>query len=372
MEEAKEQVTQEVGSNQDEIKCKGCGASLVYKPGTINLLCQFCGAENPIETATTEIKENDFYAVLENLGTISVKQTITLVKCTGCAAEVTFEPNISSEDCPFCGAHIVTEDKTTVDVLQPEALLAFNIDSAKAYELFKKWINGLWWAPNDLKKYAIQKDKLAGIYMPFWTYDADTISAYTGQRGEFYTESYTVTINGKSQTQTRTKTRWYPAGGTVSVPFDDTLVRGSNSLPVKLLEKLEPWDLPNLTPYDHKYLSGFRTEKYQIDLKEGFVMAKDKMKPIIETAIKSDIGGDTQRIFSVNTDYNNISFKHILLPVWVSSYLYNKKTFNFMINARTSEVQGDRPYSWIKITLAVLAVVAVGLVAYYIYQDYQQ
>ena len=40
-----------------------------------------------------------------------------------------------------------------------------------------------------------------------------------------------------------------------------------------------------------------------------------------------------------------------------------------MINARTGEVQGDRPYSWIKITLAVLAVVAVGLVIYYLNKD---
>lgn len=353
----------------DGIKCKGCGADLLYKPGTTNLVCQHCGAENPIEGANTEIKENDFLSILDNLGDVSVKQSVTLVKCNGCAAEVTFESNVSAEDCPFCGVYITAKDTITIDVFKPESLLAFNMESNKAYESYKKWMNGLWWAPNDLKKYAVQKDKLAGIYMPFWTYDSDTTSSYSGQRGIFYTESYTVTVDGKSQTRTRTKTRWYPASGTVNVPFDDTLVRGSNSLPEKLLEKLEPWDLENLIPYDSKYLSGFRTEKYQIGLKDGFLMAKDKMKPHIESAIRSDIGGDTQRIFSVNTDYDNITFKHILLPVWVSSYIYNKKTYNFMINARTGEVQGDRPYSWIKITLAVLVVVAVGLVIYYFNRD---
>jgi predicted RNA-binding Zn-ribbon protein involved in translation (DUF1610 family) len=364
MEEVKAEV-----SNQEEIKCKGCGAGLVYKPGTVSLVCQFCAAENPIENSTTEIKENDFNSVLENLGDVSVKQTITVVKCTGCAAEVTFEVNISADDCPFCGVHILAVDTTTIEILKPESLLPFNIDSDKAYEVFKKWINGLWWAPNDIKKYAVQKDKLAGIYMPFWTYDADTTTSYSGQRGVHYTESYTVTVDGKSQTRTRVKTNWYPASGVVNVPFDDTLVRASNSLPTKLLEKLEPWDLENLAPYDNKYTSGFRAERYQVDLKEGFVMAKNKMQSGIHSAICNDIGGDTQRIFSQNTSYDNITFKHVLLPVWVSSYIYNKKTYNFVINARTQEVQGERPYSWIKITLAVLLVVVVGVFIYYLNKD---
>jgi DNA-directed RNA polymerase subunit RPC12/RpoP len=364
-----EEVRKEVAHNQSEIKCKGCGADLVYQPGTTNLACKYCGAENPIESSTTEIKENDFHSALKKLDNVSVKETVVVVKCNGCAAEVTFEPNISSEDCPFCGIHILTEDKTTIEILKPAALLPFNIDSVKAYEEFRKWINGLWWAPNDVKKYAVQKDKLAGIYMPFWTYDADTGTSYVGERGVYYNESYTVTVDGKTETRTRQKTRWYPASGIVQVPFDDTLVRGSNSLPANLLEKLEPWDLENLTPYDHKYTSGFRTEKYQIDLEEGFVLAKKEMESAINSAISEDIGGDTCRVISQDTSYSNITFKHILLPVWVSSYIYNKKTYNFMINARTAEVQGERPYSWVKITLAILVVAAIGVGIYYLRKE---
>ncbi|MCB0402671.1 MAG: DNA helicase PriA [Flavobacteriales bacterium] len=354
---------------ENDIKCKGCGADLHYKPGTTSLHCQYCGAENPIEGATTEVKENDFRRALVQLDDKSAHEQITVVTCNGCAAQVTFEAHVSSEDCPFCGVHISVKDQMTVSVIQPESLLPFNIDSNKAYEMFKSWINGLWWAPNDLKKYAVQKDKLSGIYMPFWTYDADTTTSYVGRRGEHYAETYTVTVDGKQETRTRTKTHWYPASGVVHVPFDDTLVRGSNSLPVDLLEKLEPWDLENLTPYDKKYLSGFRTEKYQVDLEAGFVMAKDKMEPDIRNAIRDDIGGDEQSISAMDTHYDNITFKHVLLPVWVSSYLYNKKTYNFMINARTGEVQGDRPYSWIKIMFAVVTTITVGVALYYLFKE---
>ena len=97
---------------------------------------------------------------------------------------------------------------------------------------------------------------------------------------------------------------------------------------------------------------------------EGFENAKDVMAGPIENKIERDIGGDRQRIHHRNTDYRNLTFKHILLPVWISPYRYNNEVYRTVINARTGEVQGERPYSWIKITLAILAVLAViiGLV----------
>ena len=143
------------------------------------------------------------------------------------------------------------------------------------------------------------------------------------------------------------------------------LVAASNSLPVKYLDRLEPWDLNNLVPYDTKYLSGFKSERYQVSLEDGFGKAKEKMEVVIREDIKKDIGGDRQQIHSLMSKYNNITFKHILLPLWISAYRYNNKPYRFMINARTGEVTGERPWSWIKITLAVIAGAAVIGTVYY-------
>ncbi|MBL7918471.1 MAG: primosomal protein N' (replication factor Y) - superfamily II helicase, partial [Bacteroidia bacterium] len=79
----------------------------------------------------------------------------------------------------------------------------------------------------------------------------------------------------------------------------------------------------------------------------------------ITGSVKSDIGGDVQTISSMNTSYNDITFKHILLPLWISAYKYNNKTYRFTINARTGEVQGERPYSFWKIFFLVVSVIAV-------------
>ena len=60
-----------------------------------------------------------------------------------------------------------------------------------------------------------------------------------------------------------------------------------------------------------------------------------------------------------SADYRNITFKHLLLPVWISAYQFQNKTFRFLVNARTGEVQGERPWSWVKIMVLVSAIVAV-------------
>jgi hypothetical protein len=108
-----------------------------------------------------------------------------------------------------------------------------------------------------------------------------------------------------------------------------------------------------------------------VDLKEGFEKAKARMDVTIRKTVCQDIGGNHQRILTLNTRYDNITFKHILLPVWISAFRYNDKTYRFMINGRTGEVQGERPWSWIKITLTVLGVLGAAAAAYFIWQSQQ-
>ena len=60
-----------------------------------------------------------------------------------------------------------------------------------------------------------------------------------------------------------------------------------------------------------------------------------------------------------------MTFKHLLLPMWMLAYRFKGKTFQVVVNAVTAEVQGDRPWSWIKIALAaVAAAVVAGIVIY--------
>ena len=361
--------SEKTAETTNTVKCKDCGGNLKYLPGTPYLNCEYCGAKNEItSTEATEIIENDFESFLNEKAHTEDKQEISTVKCDNCGAATTLKPNVTSCTCPYCDTPLVIKNASTSTIIAPSYLLPFKVDRKKATDSFIKWVDGLWFAPNKLKLYAQHSsEKLNGMYMPYWTYDSNTVTSYSGMRGVYYyvTESYTDS-NGKSQTRQVQRTNWYPASGTVHNEFDDVLVVSSKSLPEKLANELEPWDLPELVAYNDSYLSGFITESYQVDLKTGFEKAKAKMQGVIRTSVNHDIGGDVQQITSMDSSYNDITFKHILLPVWLSSYKYKEKVYRFLINARTGEVQGERPYSAAKITLLVITVLAVvGTIIYF-------
>ncbi len=352
-------------TTQKDVTCKQCAAKLTFKPGTSSLKCEYCGTENEIVVEEKPIEEIDFEKFISEKYNSVPKQEIKTVRCEGCGAQTTFDPNVVSELCPFCGSVLVVKESESQSIVKPGSLLPFGIDAKKAFAVFQTWLKKLWFAPNDLMKYAAQQEKLKGMYIPYWTYDSNTYSRYTGERGDDYqtTESYTTTENGQTVTKTRTvtRTRWHSVSGSVSNVFDDVLVLASKSLPKKYTEKLEPWDLDKLVGYDEQFLSGFRTETYQVDMKDGFTEAKTKMEPVIRNTVCKDIGGDHQRISTLNTTYNDVTFKHVLLPVWISAYRYRDKVYRFLVNGRTGEVQGERPYSWIKITLTVIAgIIIIG------------
>lgn len=356
-------------TNQKEIGCNACGAKLKYEVGTEVLACEYCGSTNEIEKSVVDIQENSFEEVIASLETNAETIEEKTVKCGSCGAATTFDASTFSGSCDFCASPIVINQEQTTTILKPEYLLPFKIKRKEAFEEIKNWVGKLWFAPNDLMVYAKRAEKLSGIYTPYWTYDSQTYSHYTGQKGIDYqdTESYTTTEGGKSVTKTRTvtKTRWYYVSGHIEHFFDDVMVCATNSLPAENVDKLEPWDLQKLEGYKSEYLSGFKGQTYQVDLKQGFSVAKSKIEDGIRHLVHRQIGGDRQRIDSLSTQYSNISFKHILLPVWVSAYKYNNKVYQILINGRTGEVQGERPYSALKIALAVVAVVAVVGIIYY-------
>jgi len=350
---------------QQRFPCSGCGADLVFDPKENCLVCPYCGRKEPIPASDTQVEERSFEDYLrpgsERLGKIA--ENAIEVSCTRCGATVTFTPPEVAGNCAFCGSTIVAQPKVADPIVAPEAVLPFSVTERQANEAIKGWLSSRWFAPNALKKLAYQ-DAISGVYIPFWTYDAGTESSYTGERGEHYyvSEQYTETDDqGNTVTKTRQvqRTRWYSASGVVSRNFDDILIPATKSVSRPRLAKLEPWDLPQLRPYDPAFLSGFKAQRYQVELAEGFEEAKGIMAPAIEGDVRRDIGGDEQRVHNVNTSYFDITFKHILLPVYIGAYRFNQKIYQVMINARTGEVQGDRPYSIWKIALLILFIIIV-------------
>lgn len=348
--------------------CDTCGADMRFDPARAMLICDHCGNTEELSSGfqVAPIAELDFEQALRNALPQSEIEETRVSKCPNCAAEVAFDADLHATECPFCATPVVA-DTGVHRHIKPRGVLPFHLDERTAHSAMNDWLGRLWFAPNGLKEYARKGRKMQGIYVPYWTYDADTASRYAGQRGTVYYETRRVVHNGKSSTQRVAKVRWRPVSGHVTRFFDDVLVLGSTSLPKKFTDALAPWDLSHLEPYAPEYLAGFRAEGYSVDLQGGYKEAREIMNATIQRDIKFDIGGDRQRIGSVDTTVRDVTFKHILLPVWLAAYKYRGETYRFVVNGRTGRVQGERPYSAIKIAIAVIAGAIVAAAFGYFY-----
>jgi ribosomal protein S27E len=342
-------------ADEHRFPCDQCGADLRFDPGQDQLICDHCGNTHAISDGPWRggsLQELDFRnAVSGDMPEDEIEET-RVVSCPNCGAQTDFDESVHSAECPFCATPVVT-DTGLHRHIKPKGLLPFALDERAARMTMTNWLGSLWFAPNGLKEYARKGRTLSGIYVPYWTFDADTKSKYTGQRGTHYYENKTVTRNGKREQVRVRKTRWRGVSGRVARFFDDVLVLGSKSLPKKYTDALEPWDLSAMEPYQPEYLAGFRAEGYSIELEEAFKEARHYMDRVIHHDVKFDIGGDAQQVSSVDTKIGTLTFKHVLLPVWMAAYKYRGSTYRFVVNGRTGRVQGERPFSAIKIAIAV-------------------
>jgi predicted RNA-binding Zn-ribbon protein involved in translation (DUF1610 family) len=353
--------------------CDSCGSDLRFAPGQSSLVCPHCGHVQTIPEADdgdrrTALAELDLRDALRDALPERVMEEVRTTSCPSCGAMVEFDGTTFSKECQFCASPVVV-DAGSHRHIKPQALVPFVLTEAEARGRMVAWLGSLWFAPNKVVEYARKGRKLDGMYVPFWTFDAATRSRYRGQRGIYYYESQTVTVNVNGRSERREqrvrKTRWQPVSGQVARNFDDVLVLGSKSLPYRLGDELTPWDLTQLVPYRPDYLSGFHAEGYTVALAEANEISKAKMAAIIQRDVARDIGGDEQRIDQIETQHGNQTFKHILLPVWLAAYRYGGKSYRFLVNGQTGEVQGERPYSVWKIAFAVLlALIAAAAVAY--------
>jgi DNA-directed RNA polymerase subunit RPC12/RpoP len=351
---------------QKSFPCTQCGASLVFCADDNALKCEYCGVTNRVNPPKLPIYENDLesaLAQLESTPKLDLRSDLK-AKCPSCGADFDMDSHLRSTSCPFCSSPVVTN----LDIfmpLAPKSLLPFALNQKEAKEIFTKWVGNLWFAPTALKKYTQKKSKLTGIYLPYWTYDSRTHSQFRGLRGDTYYErvSRRVFVNGREEyiEEMVPRVEWTPVRGEVRRDFDDVLIGATKTIPRKLIDSLEPWDLQNLENFDDRFLSGFESEVYQVALDDGFRYAKDYMSYEIREAVRYKIGGDKQQIQDLKIYHDQSSFKYILLPIWTAHFKHKNRDYRFAINARNGQIRGERPYSKTKIFFAiVLALTILG------------
>jgi len=318
--------------DQRDFPCPNCGADLRFDPGVSMMKCTHCEAEIEVPHVDDEAAHEEFDLRAQVASGAALETTeIASLNCNTCGASVEFDPDEHSRLCPFCDSAIVA-DVTLQRSIVPQGLLPFAIQETQAHEKMHSWLKARWFAPRGLTENS-ETENFNGVYVPTWTYDANTVTDYTGKRGR-------RVRSGKSTTM-----RWTRVSGTVSGAFDDVLVSGSQSVSVEFKDALAPWPLADLETYQTEFLAGFRAENHTVGLEEGYSESQVFMRTKIRDWIKSDIGGDAQIITSADTRFSNETFKHILLPVWITHYTLENKRYRMSVNGQTGKVYGQRPFS---------------------------
>ncbi len=345
-----------------DFPCPACGGQLHWKPGAQAMVCPYCSTEVEAPESNITIKEYRLAEAADKAPRGWGTETKTIA-CDGCGAHYDLDPSAKASDCPFCGSSQVHADDEK-DVIRPETVLPFAVEKNEAVRQFRGWISGLWFRPTALKT-AAQLENIQGVYIPAWTFDAQSFSKWEAESGEYYyeDEEYQAEEDVKKVTRTRQvrKTKWKPAKGDRRGAYDDWLVQASKGLDQAALKGLLPFDLAQLKGYDAAYLSGMNAERYAVGLDEAWQIAQKELDDEERNQCRALVPGDTQRNLEVETKYSDVRFKHLLLPVWIAAYRYEGKAYRYLVNGQSGKAYGDAPYSKWKIAGCAILVVLLIL-----------
>jgi DNA-directed RNA polymerase subunit RPC12/RpoP len=350
--------------------CLKCGARLEFDPSSKGLKCPYCGYAQMVDPGGAAAAKHDLEEFLsKQTGKATLEGRSSEVQCNACGAVVLLEDKVASDRCPYCAAFIENKPQAAQAMVAVDGVLPFAIKDHQAHAKFSEWISSLWFAPSALRRVA-RLDKLNGVYVPFWCFDAMTYSHYSGERGDDYQETewydaLETDANGQTRTVRKsrqvTKTRWTRVTGQVNHFFEDVTVCASTSVPEHYTRTVTREEMKDLEPFRPDYLSGFTTERYLVPPREGFEKARAIMDAEIRALCCRDIGGNHQRINRLETQHVGVAFRHVLLPVWLASYRFQDQSYQVIVNGRTGQVTGDRPYSWVKIAALVAIILAIIL-----------
>jgi hypothetical protein len=343
--------------------CPACGAQAEWHPGKQKLVCPFCGTESPyaIDRETGKITELDLVTALRDMpederGWLAATRS---VRCQSCRAVMVFSAARVGQNCEFCGSPALVDYEEIKAPIRPQSLLPFKIDRNRVRDDIRRWWKSKWFAPGRLAKAALV-DTVHGVYVPYWTFDAQVHCPWDAEAGHYYY----VQVEGRDAKGNRVvrserRTRWESASGVIDHVFDDEPVPGTHGLPLDLLRQVEPFPTQELVPYDTAFIAGHVVEHYQVVLIDAAQKSQEQMHAKLEALCAAQIPGDTHRNLRIHPVYSGRTFKHILVPVWLLTYNYGAKAFQVVANGYTGVIAGRYPYSWWKILFVVLAALAV-------------
>ena len=338
-------------------KCRQCGGTISYSATQRQLTCPYCGSLQQIEAETVGRAADEFEFTLETMaqarhGWGEARRELV---CESCGSVVAAAPDILTSTCAFCGSNRVMARDATGDILRPTTLIPFAVDQEQVQAKVQAWLGRGWMHPPELRNAGALKS-LTGVYLPFWTFDTHVTADWKAEVGTLRTKRY----RSGGEWKTRTYIEWEWRAGRADIPVDDHMVPGTAKVSRVILSKIEPFNLGGLVEYDPGYLAGWQAKLYDVQLPQAWEIAKEDIRAETKTTCRQNTGSSHVRNLRMTADFGDERWRYILLPIYLASYPFGKRTFQVMVNGQTGQVAGQKPVAWLRIWLAIAALLTPG------------
>lgn len=309
--------------------CPCCGGQLKFDPVRCILQCEHCGY--------SEIQESELAAdsgeqlldfVLPTTRGHRWAEAQHRLSCEQCGSIVLLPIGVQGGECPYCGSRRLIESAELSELIDPQAIALAQFDEKTAAKKVREWLGRGWFIPDDLRKLAVSS-ALRPAYYPFWTFDG-TLEL-----------SWSCEVNqGSSRYQ-----EWTMRNGVEYEMFDDVLVPGLRALSKIDRSILESFDLKKVVEFKPEHLAGWIALTYDVPLADASLKAREKVTRELRQQLSSrvELGSQKRNLQSGSTRWSDLTYKNILLPLWVGTYRYGNRRFRVLVNGQTGKVSGVKP-----------------------------
>lgn len=333
----------------DDAGCPSCGSTMIYSPQRQKLYCESCQTTKDIKFVA--LKEKHPYDQLKlTKQDKDYNAQIVNLSCPNCGASVINNAKGYSDICPYCNSALVANN--IVDsVLKPDGIIPFVFSNEEASQKYRQGIKKKWFIPNKFKK-APPTENIKGIYIPCFSYDADTDSTYSGRLATDHTHT-------DSQGRSHTVTTYKNISGIQKSQQRDILVETSSKINQIQLDEILPYNYSNLVKFNTSFIIGYSVEHFDKSLKDCKIIAENIMNENIKQIILNKYSYDRVVSFNLDTVFTNNMYNYNLIPIYKCDYTYKNKNYTTIMNGQTGMVGGGVPRSPIKITFFVMFILLI-------------
>ena len=335
-------VIEGVSVTSTDVRCPGCGATIGVKfdPETATLECPFCGLSSqlPAPEDGAAVEELDFNSALQR-ASVDWGRLKKVVQCSNCGGQTLYDAEQITGACPFCGSTSVAPAAENPQIMAPNAVIPFSITKEQCQQIFVGYLKRSSMVYK--KAYDCKLENLTGIYLPFWTFDAYSVSSFVASPG-------TDAPEGAKYLQ-----------GVYNQYIDDIPIYASKKFRSPYMAKVMDYKFEQAVPYSPEYLAGIPAERYTVGLNESWERARAQTDKDLRRALERK-NHVILYVTRLTTKFYNVKFRYLLAPMYFATYTYGRKTYKVIINGQTGKTIFPVPRYTAK--LAVIAAIGALLV----------